>query len=107
MPSAVPCTSTKRPDDGHHHVHVDLGAGVLDVGEVEHGLAVDDADRDRGAALGERVGLDRARDCTRRAQRVVQREVAAADRRGAGAAVGLEHVAVDDDLTLAQRAPCR
>ena len=35
-------------------------------------------------------------------QRVVQGHVAAADRRGAGAAVGLEHVAVDDDLALAQ-----
>ena len=34
--------------------------------------------------------------------RVVQRDVAAADRRGARAAVGLEHVAVDGDLHLAQ-----
>ena len=33
----------------HHHVHVDLGGRVLDVGKVEHGLAVDDADRDRRA----------------------------------------------------------
>ena len=35
--------------------------------------------------------------------RVVQRDVAAADRRGARAAVGLEHVAVDGDLHLAHR----
>ena len=36
-------------------------------------------------------------------QRVVQGDVAAADRRGAGAAVGLEHVAVDDHLALPQQ----
>ena len=36
-------------------------------------------------------------------ERVVQREVTAADRRGAGSAVGLQHVAVDDDLPLAER----
>ena len=35
-------------------------------------------------------------------ERVVQCEIAAADRRRAGAAVGLQHVAVDDDLPLAQ-----
>ena len=42
------------------------------------------------------LGRDEAR------ARVVQREVAAADRRGARAAVGLQHVAVDGDLDLAQ-----
>ena len=51
----------------------------------------------------ERVGADQRPAATSRVQRVVQRDVAAADRRRAGAAVGLEHVAVDDDLPLAQR----
>ena len=101
-PSAVPCTSTNSPDDGHHHVHVDLGPDVLGVVEVEQRHAVDDADADRRARLGERVGLERAL-LHQPGAGVVQGDVGAADRRGAGAAVGLEDVAVEDDLHLAQR----
>ena len=37
------------------------------------------------------------------AERVVQRDPGAGDRRGAGAAVGLQHVAVDQHLALAER----
>ena len=40
---------------GHHDVHVDLGAHVLGVLEVEHRRAVDDTDRDRGARLQHRM----------------------------------------------------
>ena len=40
--------------------------------------------------------------CTSRVEGVVQGEVAAADARRARAAVGLQHVAVDDDLALAE-----
>ena len=40
---------------GHHHVHVDLGARVLRVVEVEARQRVDDPHRDRGALVGERV----------------------------------------------------
>ena len=36
-------------------------------------------------------------------QRQVERDIAAGDRGGAGAAIGLEHVAIDADLPLAQR----
>jgi len=36
-------------------------------------------------------------------QRVVQREVTAADAGGTRSAVGLQHIAVDHDLTLAER----
>ena len=78
-----------------------LRRGVLDVRQVEHGHAVDDADRDRrarsrnGCGLGP-PGLHQA------AERVVQRDVAAADRRGTRTAVGLQHVAVDDDRALAE-----
>src|SRR6266849_8618171 len=39
---------------GHDHVHVDLGARVLDVVQVEHGLTVDDADADRANAVADR-----------------------------------------------------
>ena len=88
---------------GHHHVHVDLGLGVLGVGQVEHRHAVDDADADRRAVGDERWRSQPRRPGRSRLKRVVQGEVAAADRRRAGAAVGLQHVAVDDDLALAER----
>ena len=39
---------------GHDDVHVHLGARVLDVVQVEHGLALDDADADRAHAVSDR-----------------------------------------------------
>ena len=40
---------------GADHVHVDLGPGVLDVRQIEHDLAADDADRDRRDRRAERA----------------------------------------------------
>ena len=68
---------------------------VLDVRQVEHDLAADDADRDRGdrrpqrAHVGELAGRDELLDRER------ERDPRAGDRRDARAAVGLQHVAVD------------
>ena len=45
---------------GHDDVRVDLGGRVLDVVEVEHGLAVDDPARDGGDRAGQRRALERA-----------------------------------------------
>ena len=50
---------------------------------------------DRG--LGHHAGLLHEGDA------LVQRDKAAGDRGGAGAAIGLEDVAIDDDLALAER----
>src|SRR5262249_42034417 len=80
---------------GHHDVHVDGRAGVLEIVEVEHGHAAGDADADggdtvahgcRGAGLRERIG-----DC----------HEAAGDGRRPRAAVGLDDVAIDPDRPLA------
>ena len=65
------------PRPGHHHVHVDLGAGVLDVGQVEHGHAADDPDGDGGARLDDRV----ARRCARRRPGGCRRRAAPPSRR--------------------------
>src|SRR5690606_34378818 len=88
---------------GHHHVHVGVAVGVLGVVEVEHRLALVDAHRHRGdefahRVVGELAGGDQAD------QGVVHRDAGAGDGGGAGAAVGLQHVAVHDDLALAERA---
>ena len=101
--SAVACTSISSPLAGHDHVHVDLGAAVLDVRQVEQRLAVDDADRHRGDRVAQRHPRQRAARRPAAGRRAVQRHVAAADRRAAGAAVGLDHVAVDPDRALAER----
>ena len=54
-------------------------------------------DRIRAAAGGEQPLLDQLW------QRLMQRDIAAGDRGGARAAIGLQHVAIDRDLALAQR----
>ena len=85
----------------HNDVHVDGGAGVLFVGEVEEGVAVDDADRGGGDHLAEGRGLERA--CgDELAEGEGKGDAGSSDGRGAGAAVGLEDVAVEDDGALAE-----
>src|SRR5262245_21341907 len=87
---------------GHDDVHVHLGARVLDVVQVEHRLALNDADADRGDAVAERGGRLQAGH-TR--DGVGHGDEAAGDGRGAGAAVGLYHVAVYPHGALAELAP--
>ena len=87
---------------GHHDVHVGLGADVLLVGQVEPRHAVDDADPDRGHRAGQRLAR-RAPRPTQVGHGVGEGDVRPGDRRGAGAAVGLEHVAVEHDRVLPER----
>ena len=88
---------------GHHEVAVDLGLRVLDVGQVDAGLAVDDPGRDRRHRHPERIGRDLAR-LRQAPRRQRQRHPAAGDGRRARAAVGLDDVAVDGDLPRTERA---
>ena len=105
-PSAVPCTSTKPPPPVITTFMSVSARRVLGVVEVEHRHAVDDADRHRGdLAVSGLAPSEPLRD--QRVDRHRQRDVGAGDRRGAGAAVGLQHVAVERDRALAERAPGR
>src|SRR5581483_7971312 len=87
----------EAPVAGHDDVHVHLGVRVLRVVEVEQRDVVHDADGDRRDRAGERF---REAEAVERAPR---RDVRAGDRRAAGAAVGLEHVAVEVHRSLAER----
>ena len=87
---------------GTHHVHVGLRGHVFFVAQVEPGLAVDNADADRGHRGEQRVALGPLA-ALEPGHRLGQRDVPAGHRRSAGAAVGLKHVAVDDDGVLAER----
>src|SRR5438270_4415814 len=82
---------------GHDDVHVDLGLGVLCIVEIEHRLAVDDADRDGCDRSGQRPAEPEP------VEGPAGRDVRAADRSAACAAVRLEDVAVDPERALAER----
>ena len=103
-PRRCPAPRRSRPSPVHDDVHVGLGRDVLVVAEVEHGLAVDDADAHGGHRADQRLALAAAVLAPRsQRDRVGQRHVGAGDRGGPGAAVGLQHVAVEHDGVLAQR----
>src|SRR5699024_12024975 len=89
---------------GDDDVHVGLGLDVLAVLEVQQRPAVDDADADGAHGVGEDPRGGRQRGVLPApADRVGERDVRAGDRGGAGAAVGLQHVAVELDGVLPQR----
>ena len=81
----------------HHDVHVGFRARVLGVVEVEQRHAVDDAHRDGRDRTGQRLREAEPVECPERC------DIRAGDRGTAGAAVGLQHVAVEPERPLAQR----
>ncbi|EDT89381.1 hypothetical protein BIFLAC_06231 [Bifidobacterium animalis subsp. lactis HN019] len=89
---------------GHCDVHVGHCAAVFDVRQVEHRFAVDHAHRHGGDAVEQHVlhAFDLA-VLLRPVEGVHEGHVRSGDRRGARAAVGLEHVAIHLDRVLAER----
>jgi hypothetical protein len=85
----------------HDDVHVDGGARVFFVGEVEQDVAIDDADRGGGNHLLER-GCFEGSGFDELAQSEGEGNAGSGDGGGAGATVGLEDVAVEDDGALAE-----
>ena len=85
---------------GHDEVHVDVGAGIFFVAEIEQNVSVDDAHADGGDEIisgpGQSSGIHHF------LQRDAKRHEGAGDGRGARAAVGLNDVAVDPDSALAE-----
>ena len=88
---------------GHHHVHVGIAGGVFGVIEVENRRTLEHADRDRGNHVLERVLFQHAL-LEQLAHRIGDRDAGARDRCGAGAAVRLQHVAIDGELSFAEQA---
>src|ERR1700736_1488666 len=86
---------------GHDEVRVGMRLDVLAVIEGENWQAAENAGRDGG----DMVGKDRFRQHLARPHpldAVAKRHPAASDRRRGRAAVGLDDVAVDEDLELAE-----
>src|SRR6516164_485984 len=86
---------------GEDKIGVRLGARILGIVEVEHRLATNNAAGDRGHGIAE--GKRRQRALRHQLlQRKTERHIAAGDGGGTRPAIGLEHVAIDADLPLAQ-----
>ena len=85
----------------HDDVHVDGGAGVLFVAEIEEGVAVDDANGGGGDHLAKRRGLEGSGG-DELLERDSESNGGSGDGGGAGSSVGLEDVAVEDDGALAE-----
>jgi hypothetical protein len=83
------------------HVDVHVGVGVLDIGQVEQGLAVDQPAADRGNGRNQRaVGQFARRQQVMDGQS--QGDVRASYSRRARAAVSLDDGAIEHDLALAE-----
>src|SRR4029450_10689591 len=87
---------------GHYHVHIDVGGHVLRIIEVQHRFATNDSHADCGDAIteGEAAGIGQV--LLYAAERIDQGNERPGDTCSARAAVGLEHVAIDRDRTLAE-----
>ena len=87
---------------GHHEIRVRVGFGILGIVEIEHGLSAIEPARHGGDVVAQHAGLHHVARL-HPGDRVMQRDPRAGDRGGARAAIGLQHVAIDDDLLLAER----
>src|SRR5690606_11010154 len=87
---------------GHDEIGIGPGRRILDIVEVDDRYAAMDAAGDRRDVILQRA-LDR-RHLARLhpAQAVVEGDKTSSDRGGAGSAIGLDDVAVDGDLELAE-----
>src|SRR6516162_2889321 len=86
---------------GEDEIGIGLGGAVLLVVEVEDRPALGDAAGD-GAHLARERQLGHGADLLQVAEGECQGDIAAGDGGGAGSPIGLDHVAVDLDLALAE-----
>mmetsp|Transcript_5444 Transcript_5444/g.20871 ORF Transcript_5444/g.20871 Transcript_5444/m.20871 type:complete len:301 (-) Transcript_5444:5105-6007(-) len=92
----------KAAGAGHHDVHVGVAGRVLGVFQVQQRHAGDDADRNRCDRILDRRLRNPALG-QQPVDRILGRDEGAGDCRRAGAAVGLQHVAVQRDGALAEQ----
>ena len=86
---------------GHHDVNVDVGARVFFVREVEHARAADEAHARRSNRINERI-FGKSFEFHQRLDRDSECDVSTGNGCGAGAAVGLQDIAINDDAALAE-----
>ncbi len=101
-PSAVLCTSTKLPVPVMTKLASVSAVEFLGIIEIENRGPLGDATGDGGDVIADRTMLDDAA-LAHPGETIVEGDEAAGDRRGSRAAVGLDDVAIDGDLPLAER----
>src|SRR6476620_7532571 len=87
---------------GHDDIGVGVGLGVLGIVEVEHRRAVGNAAGDGGDVVAQRLGLEHV-PRLHPGDAIVQRHPGAGNGRRARSTIGLDYVAIDRDLPLAER----
>ena len=89
---------------GHGYVHVGHGLAVFDIRQIKHRLAVNHAHGHGGNTVFDHaVGRPDVLVLLGPTHGVHERHIRAGDRCGSGAAVSLQHVAVDLHLVFAER----
>src|SRR3970282_1520842 len=91
----------ESPRSGHHYVHVHFGDGVLGVAEIQEDALLHDAHADGCDRIQQGVLLDLAL-VPEQSHAIRQGHKAGGDRSGPRPAIGLDHIAVDDDRSLTQ-----
>src|SRR5450631_3953713 len=86
---------------GDDQVHINIGAGIFFVAEVEHGYSVDDANAGGGDVIADGRGFEGSAFKHGR-HGEAEGYKCAGDGSGAGATVGLNYVAIDEDSALAE-----
>jgi hypothetical protein len=88
----------KATRTGHDYIHVDLGVTIFGVIEIENDLIFEEADTDGGYGGTEGIGGHAPSDL-QAFDSSAQSETGSGDGRGAGAAVGREHITINPEAT--------
>ena len=96
----------ERPRTSLDNVHIRLRAHIFNVGKIEHGGAIDDANGNCAHRIGENLLRRRSRDdALRNTPRngLVKRNIGARNGSGAGTTIGSQNIAVKDQSVLSER----
>jgi hypothetical protein len=88
----------KATRTGHDYIHVDLGVPIFGVIQIENDLIFEEADTDGGNGGAEGISGHAPSDL-QAFDSSAQSEAGSGDGRGAGAAVGREHIAINPEAT--------
>ncbi|MNH26968.1 hypothetical protein D3C79_870550 [compost metagenome] len=85
----------------HHHVHIGFCGRIFHILQIAQCFAANDTDRNCGNHPFHRVGFQFTGG-NQRIQRIGQRHTGTGDGSGTGAAIGLQHIAVQGDGELTE-----
>ena len=86
----------------HHDIHVDLGRTIFDIRQIKNWRAIVNANAHRRTQRMQRMSCNQS-VLHHSGQCIVQRDVCAANAGGSRATVGLQNIAVDNHLPLAEQ----